>query len=55
MTVPNQPNIMNTSVAKPAATMYGPGAMPFIQNAAPMPISSSAIAPTIGQCDGCGM
>jgi hypothetical protein len=25
------------------------------QNAAPIPISSSATAPTIGQCDGCGM
>jgi hypothetical protein len=55
ITLPNQPNSMNTSVANPSATLIPPRPYPLNQNAAPMPMSSSATAPTIGQCDGCGM
>ncbi len=34
--------------------MYGPGAPPLIQVAAPEPIRHSAMDPTIGQRDGSG-
>ena len=52
--MPNQPKSITSSTTKPIPTIQGPAPMLFIQKAAPMPISSSATEPTIGQCEGWG-
>ena len=55
ITVPNQPNSMTSSTQNPTpARPTAPPDTPLNQNAAPVPISSSANDPMIGQCDGCG-
>src|SRR6476620_2396159 len=54
MTVPNHPNSMTSSTQNPPSTTQGPAGYWLNQNAAPVPISSSAHEPRIGQCDGCG-
>ena len=54
MTAPNQPNIITSSTMNPARTIHGPGPKLLNQNAAPIPMSRSATAPTTGHGDGCG-
>ena len=48
MTVPNQPNSMKSRTQKPVAPIHGPAGYPLNQNAAPDPMSRSAIEPVIG-------
>jgi hypothetical protein len=53
-TSPNQPNIIQTRMAKPTSSTQGPAGTSFIRNAAPKPMNRRATDPTMGHFDGLG-